>query len=110
MLAHHITKLPLQPEAEDAPDNLLFNQLGCNPLSYAEVIQEKYRVLVHTLHQDKNKAASVTASKYKTKRNGPENLSAQAVTRKQKTAPCKQSLVNQSNKTKQESTQNISCL
>ena len=64
MLAHHITKLPLQPEPEDAPDNLLFNLLGCNPSSYAEIIQENYRVLVHTLHPDKKKAATTTASKY----------------------------------------------
>ena len=64
MLAHHVTNFPLQPEAENVPENLLFNLLGCSQLSYAEVIQENYCVMVHTLHPDKNKDASVAASKY----------------------------------------------
>ena len=53
MLAHHITKFPLQPEAGDTSENLLFNLLGFSPLSYAEDIQENYRVHVHTQHPDK---------------------------------------------------------
>ena len=47
MLAHHITKLPLQPEAEDSPDNLLFNLLGCTMMSYAEVIHKLPSACTH---------------------------------------------------------------
>ena len=31
MVAHHVSRLPLHPEAEDVPDNLLFDLLGCTP-------------------------------------------------------------------------------
>ena len=34
MVAHHVTRLPLHSEAEDAPDNLLFDLLGCTPTAY----------------------------------------------------------------------------
>ena len=64
MLAHHVTRLPLHSEAEDAPANFLFDLLGCTPTTYHEVLQEKIRVLLHTLHPDKNKAVSAAASKY----------------------------------------------
>ena len=64
MLAHHVTRLPLHSEAEDAPDNLLFDLLGCTPTAYTEVLQENVRVLLHTLHPDKKKAVSAAASKY----------------------------------------------
>ena len=63
MLAHHVTRLPLHSETEDAPDNLLFDFLGCTPTTYNEVLQENIRVLLHTLHPDKNKAVSAAASK-----------------------------------------------
>ena len=65
MLAHHVTRLRLHSEAEDAPDNLLFDLLGCTPTAYTEVLHEIIRVLLHTLHPDKNKAVSAAASKYK---------------------------------------------
>ena len=64
MLAHHVTRLPLHSEAEDAPANLLFDLLGCTPTTYNEVLQENIRVLLHTLHPDKNQAVSAAASKY----------------------------------------------
>ena len=64
MVAHHVTRLPLHSEAEVAPDNLLFDLLGCTPTTYNEVLQENIRVLLHTLHPDKNKAVSAAASKY----------------------------------------------
>ena len=64
MLAHHVTRPPLHSEAEDAPDNLLLDLLGCTPTTYTEVLQEKIRVLLHALHRDKNKAVSAAASKY----------------------------------------------
>ena len=64
MLAHHVTRLPLHSEAEDTPDNLLFDLLGCTPTAYTEVLQENIRVLLHKLHPDKNKAVSAAASKY----------------------------------------------
>ena len=63
MLAHHVTRLPLHSEAEDAPDNLLFDLLGCTPTAYTEVLQDNIHVLLHTLHPDKNKAVSAAASK-----------------------------------------------
>ena len=49
---------------EDAPDNLLFDLLGCTPAAYTDVLQRNIRVLLHTLHPDKNKAVSVAARKY----------------------------------------------
>ena len=64
MVAHHVTRLPLHSEAEDAPDNLLFDLLGCTPTTYNEVLPENIRVLLHILHPDKNKAVSAAASKY----------------------------------------------
>ena len=64
MIAHHVTRLPLHSEAEEAPDNLLFDLLGCTPTAYTEVLQEKIRMLLHTLHRDKNEAVSAAASKY----------------------------------------------
>ena len=64
MLAHHVTRLPLHSEAEDDPDNLLFDLLGCTPTTDTEVLQENIRVLLHTFHPDKNKAVSAAASKY----------------------------------------------
>ena len=64
MLAHHVTRLPLHSEAEDAPDNLLFDLLGCTPTAYTEVLQENIRVLLLTWNPDKNKAVSAAASKY----------------------------------------------
>ena len=65
MVAHQVTRLPLHSEAEDAPDNLLFDLLGCATTTYTEFLQENIRVLLHTLHPDKNKAVSAAASKYK---------------------------------------------
>ena len=53
MVAHHVTRLPLHSEAEDAPATLLFDLLGCTPTNYTEVLQENIRVLLHTLHPDK---------------------------------------------------------
>ena len=58
MLAHHVTRLPLHSEAEDAPDNLLFDLLGCTPTTYTEVLQENIPVLLHTLHPDKKSRIS----------------------------------------------------
>ena len=65
MLIHHVTQLQPHSKAEEAPDNLLFDLLGCTPTAYTEVLQENIRVLLHTLHPDKNKAVSAAASKYK---------------------------------------------
>ena len=64
MLAHHVTLLPLHSEAEDAPANLLFHFLGCTPTTYNDVLQENIRVLLDTLHPDKNQAVSAAASKF----------------------------------------------
>ena len=64
MVAHHVARLPLHSEAEDAPANLLFDLLGCTATAYTEVLQDDIRVLLHTLHPDKNKAVSAAASKY----------------------------------------------
>ena len=63
-VAHHVTRLPQHFEVEDAPDNMLFDLLGCTPTAYAEVLQENICVLLHTLHPDKNKVVSAAASKY----------------------------------------------
>ena len=64
MLAHHVTRLPLHSEAEDAPNNLLFDLLGCTPTTYTEVLQENIPALQHTLRPHKNEAVSAAASKY----------------------------------------------
>ena len=67
MLAHHVNRLPLHSEA---PNNLLFDLLGCTPTAYTEVLQENIRVLLHTLRPDKNKAVetrSPLASRNKTR-------------------------------------------
>ena len=64
MVAHHVTRLPQNSEAGDVPDNLVFDLLGCMPTAYTDVLHENIRVLLHTLHPDKNKAVSAAASKY----------------------------------------------
>ena len=60
----HVNRLPLHSEAEYAPDNMLFDLLGCTLTAYNEVLQKNIRVQLHTLHPDKNEAVLAAASKY----------------------------------------------